>query len=117
LSVTRRPAGERMVNEASIIYFQQGKDNVIHKVPLPDGYNTWAAGLKKGETVLWVAEKGALRQYDFADPLKIEETRYEGDESIEAPIPADVREALRGVLDAAETPKATPQKPATPAAD
>jgi hypothetical protein len=80
-SVTRRPSGERAVNEASIIYFQKGKDNLIHKVALPDGYNTWAAGWAKGSTALWVSEKGLLRKFDFTNPAKVEETRYEGDKT------------------------------------
>jgi hypothetical protein len=112
-SVSRRPIGERAVNEASILYFQQGKDNVVHKVTLPDGYNTWAAATKKGATELWISEKGRLRKYDFANPLKVEETLYEGDEAAAAPIPADVREAMRAVLDApdAQRPIQQPPKP------
>src|SRR6185295_20205846 len=79
LSVTRRSAGERIVNDGSVIYFPPGKDNVIHDLKLPDGHDTWAAGWAPGTTVLWITQKGLLRKIDFTNPAKVEETRYEAD--------------------------------------
>jgi hypothetical protein len=116
-SVTRRAAGSRVINEASIVYFQQGKDNVVHPVPLPDGHDTWAAATMKGATELWIAEAGTLRRYDFANPLQPVETRYEGGGIGEAPISKELRAALDPVLSkpAADTPIQKPSRP--PAAE
>ena len=53
--------------------------------------------------MLWVSQKGLLRKVDFTEPAKVGETRYAADEADDAPIPADVREALsaaRAVPDA-----------------
>jgi len=88
-SVTRRAQGARIINEASLIHFQQGKDNAITKVELPDGYGTWAAALEPGTTKLYVAQKRkmqqrwgrqregyTLRSYDFTDPAKIQERTF-----------------------------------------
>lgn len=114
-SVTRHAAGERAVNEGSIVHFPKGKDNIIHKVALPDGYQTWAAAWVKGTTVMWVTQKGLLRKFDFTNPAKIVETRYEGDKAADASIPADVREAMRAVLADPDAPKQI-QEPPNPAA-
>ncbi len=115
-SVTRRSQGQRVINEASIIYFQQGKDNAVTKVELPDGYYTWVAATKKGATDLWVSEKGLLRRFDFADPAAIKETRYKADEAAGAPIPAELREAMRIALSVPGAP-AQIEQPKAPAAD
>ncbi len=73
--------------------------------------------------MMWVQQKGLLRKLDFSKIAEVEETRYEGDEAAEAPIPADVREAVRAALAVPEVtthiekplpPAATPP-PATPA--
>ena len=42
--VSRRPEGDRIVNEANIVWFPPGKENVSTKVPLPDSFDTWVAG-------------------------------------------------------------------------
>ena len=105
LVVTRRAAGERIVNDGSVTYYPTGKDNISHDLKLPDGYDTWAAGWGPGTTVLWVTQKGLLRKIDFTDPAKVEETRYEGDKAADAPIPPDIREALRTALDVPDAPK------------
>jgi hypothetical protein len=117
LGVTRRPAGHRIINDGSVIYFPTGKDNVIHDLKLPDGYDTWAAGLAPGTTVLWVAQKGLLRKIDFTNPAKIGETSYEADAAATAPIPPDIREALRAALDVPDAPEQEqePLRPAAPA--
>ncbi len=117
LSVSRRPAGQRIVNEASLIYFQQGKDNAITKVELPDAYNTWAAAVEPGIPVLWLKQKDLVRRYDFTDPAAIKETRYEGTQSAEAPIPARVLEAMKPIFNTPQAPaqQQNSQSPAAPA--
>ena len=65
-NVTRRPEGDRIVNEANIVWFQSGKENVLTNVPLPDNYDTWVAGWAPKSTILWVSQKGLLESYDRA---------------------------------------------------
>lgn len=115
-SVTRRAVGDRAVNEANLIYFQQGQDNVVHNVPLPDGHDTWAAATTKGATDLWIAEAGTLRKYDFANPRQPAETRFDGDQRDNAPIPSELRAALNAVLSREAGPSPPPNQPAAPAA-
>ncbi|MHB9081088.1 MAG: M56 family metallopeptidase [Pirellulaceae bacterium] len=129
LVVTRRPLGERIVNEAAIRFAQPEPEAARppgpYKIELPDGYDTWAAAWVRGGTVMWVQQKGLLRKLDFSKIANVEETRYEGDEADDAPIPADVRESIRAALAVPDAPKqiekplppaATPP-PATPAQD
>ena len=106
-----------MASKGSLIYFPPGKDNIIHPLELPDGHGTWAAGWMKDTAVLWVAQKGLLRSFDFSDPASVKETRYQGGEVATAPIPADVRGALSDALAAPAAPKQVhkPLRPATPA--
>lgn len=110
-SVTRRSLGARIINEASFIYFQQGKENAITKVELPDGYNIWAAAQEPGTTVLWIKQKDLVRRYDFADPANIKETRHDG------PVPDRILEAMQSILaapDESSAPKDNPPPAATP---
>ncbi|MBL8814459.1 MAG: hypothetical protein JNL58_00405 [Planctomyces sp.] len=93
--VSRRPAGGRAINQADIVWYPPGKENVITNVTLPDGYDTWAACWSPNTTLLWVTQQGLLRSYDFADPSMVRETRYEGPQIQTAPIPSDVRYMLR----------------------
>ena len=106
--VTRRPDGERLINEADIIWYPPGKDHVPATVSLPNGYDTWAAGWAPGTTVLWVSQKELLRSYDFTDPAAVKEMRYEGEHAANAPIPAEVREALRVALETSDVPPEQP---------
>lgn len=111
-SVTRRPQGSRIINEASVIHFQQGKDNAITKVELPGGYNTWAAAMEPGTSVLWIKQKDLTRRYDFTDPAQIKETRHDGE------VPARVLEAMKPILTTPEespAPNDNPPPAATPA--
>ncbi len=119
LSVTRRPLASTVVNEASIIYFQQGKENFVSQVSLPSGYDTWAAAMKKDAKELWVAEAGMLRRYDFTNPLQPLETRYEASGISNAPIPDELRVALdpflsKSVSDAPKLKQAAPPPAAAP---
>ncbi|MFO1001610.1 MAG: M56 family metallopeptidase [Planctomycetaceae bacterium] len=115
--VSRRPIGETLVNEADLIWYPPGKDNVPTKVSLPNGYDTWAAGWLPGTTILWVSQTGLLRSYDFTDNAAVKETRYEGDQIVTAPIPAALDAALRAAIVATENGKEQPRRPVgTPAA-
>ena len=40
------------------------------------------------------------------NPAKVVETRYEADKAADAPIPPDIREALRAALDVPDAPEA-----------
>ncbi|MCA9189841.1 MAG: M56 family metallopeptidase [Pirellulaceae bacterium] len=102
LSVTRRPLGEQAVNEASLIYFRQGQNNLVHHITLPSGHQTWAAVHLKGTTEMWLGEEGLFRRFDFRDPVKVVETRFEGDRLNDSAIPTLVREAVIKVLSQAE---------------
>jgi len=96
LAVVRRGDGDRIVNEAHISLSSPGD---FYELVLPDGYDTWAASWVKGGSVLWVQQAGLLRKIDFTDLAKVEETRFEADQEVEdAPMPADIREALRAAL-------------------
>lgn len=82
LVVTRRPVGERVVNEAHLSFSPTDTTKPprkSHPVPLPDDYDSWIAAWMRGGTVLWVAQKGAdkkesLRRYDFTNPESVTET-------------------------------------------
>lgn len=98
--VTRRPIGERIVNEASITWYPDGQDSKSHKVPLPDGYDSWAAAWSPGSTVLWVQQKSGTYSYDFSDPGEVKESAVEPEK-----VPGTIRAAFPAVL-------ATPEAPA-----
>lgn len=98
LVVTRRPDGERIVNEARIQFFSQdltkpppGKS---YELKLADGYGTWAAAWVRGETVLWLLQKGTVRSYDFSDPTQVKEMVVE-----EGKAPKAILDALRGAVE------------------
>lgn len=114
--VTRRPIGETLMNEADLIWYPPGQDNVPTKVSLPNGYDTWAAGWLPGTTILWVSQAGLLRSYDFTDNAAVKETRYEGDLIATAPIPAALNVALRTAIVATENGKEQPRRPVGPPA-
>lgn len=113
--VTRRPDGERIVNESHLVLSAPGKR---HQITLPDGYGTWAAGWVRGDTTMWITQKGLVRKLDFSDLEKLVETRYEADKIADAPIPPDIREALRAALTVPDAPKQLQkpldEKPAAP---
>jgi hypothetical protein len=98
VSVSRRLERGRVSNQASIICCEEGKDDVVHEVPLPDGTGTWVAAMMKGATEMWIGEYCTLRRYDFSDPRRPVETRYRGVELAGAPIAAALRAELEPVL-------------------
>jgi beta-lactamase regulating signal transducer with metallopeptidase domain len=116
LVVTRRPVGDRVVNEGSVTYYPQGADNISHDLKLPDGDDTWVAVWAPSSTVFWLQQEGMLRKIDFSNPAKVVEVRYESDKAGAAPVPSDIREALRAepIVPAASKPASrTGAPPAT----
>lgn len=111
LVVTRRPIGERIVNEAHLVFAPPAGTipGQPQEIKLPDGYDTWAASWVRGTTLMWVQQKGLLRRIDFSNYATAEESRYEADKAAAAPIPADIREALRAALDVPDAPKQGPE--------
>ncbi len=116
LVITRRPDGDRRVNEADIMFFSRdpkveppGKP---HEIKLPDGYHTWAIAWERRSTVLWVAEKGILRSYDFATPALVKETRIEPASltNVPEPVREGLRPAFEGGSNASAQPAATPAR-------
>jgi hypothetical protein len=111
LVVSRRPVGERLVNEASIAFFsadpKKPAPGEAHAIQLPDGYGTWAAAWMRGGTVLWVGQKGEIHSYDFSKPAQVKE------KALQDPahdVPAPIVEALRAAFDVPAAPKQTPKK-------
>lgn len=50
-----------------------------------------------------------LRSYNFTDPEAVKDMRYEGEQAANAPIPAEVREALRVALEKSDVPAQLPK--------
>jgi hypothetical protein len=65
---------------------------------VPEGDGTWAAAWVRGETVLWLKQKGLLRKIDFTNPSKVEETRFDAGNDANAPISQAIREALNAAF-------------------
>ena len=104
LDVTRRPVGERIVNEAALSF--GASDPAIPsrgeplEIDLPDGYDTWTAAWVRGTNLLWLGQSsGRLLRYDVTDPasVKIDLIKVAGAEEAE-PIPPEIRETLQEVL-------------------
>lgn len=112
--MSRRSVVERIVNEAYLWFYALEKH---YDIALPDGYDIWAAGWARDVTVMWVRQKGRLRRIEFTNRENVEETIYEGDKEASAPIPANIREAVRAALDAPAAPKQVqePLQPVRPA--
>ena len=118
LVIVRKLDGKRYVNEANIRFFSRdprveppGKP---HEIKLPDGLLTWAIAWERDSTVLWVAEKGVLRSYDFATPAQVKETRIEPAGITNVPEP--LREALRPAIEGGSNNRAKPRRAPAPAA-
>jgi hypothetical protein len=58
-AVSRRPDGERIVNEAHLSYSPpvETKPAPHYDIKLPDGYASWAAAWIRDTTVLWISQK------------------------------------------------------------
>jgi hypothetical protein len=108
--VTRRPIGKRIVNEASIAWYPKGQDSKSHDVPLPAGYDSWAAAWSPDTTVLWVQHASGLRRYDFSNPQEVKEEALDADK-----LPAVIRAALPATFANPEKPDAPKPPPAASA--
>jgi beta-lactamase regulating signal transducer with metallopeptidase domain len=114
LIVSRRPADDRIVNEARIQFFSvdpaKPAPGEPHEIKLPDGYDTWAAAWVRGTTVLWVLQKGSVRSYDFTNSAQVKETTLEEPANLDK-VPKPILDALRAALD---VPKPAPVAPKQP---
>ncbi len=91
LEVTRRPVGERLVNEAHISLSAASKQ---YEIKLPNGYDTWVAAWVRGGSVLWVRQKDGVRRYDFTNPAQLTEEAADPGR-----LPKEIREAIGAALD------------------
>ena len=113
LVVTRKRIGDRVVNEADLTWYPQGKDAVLNPISLPDGYDSWAAGWLPDTAVLWVATRESLCRYDCADPASIQAMTFEGEQQRAAPIPNQLRIDLNRVITGSENPRPAITPPAS----
>jgi hypothetical protein len=116
LVVSRRPIGERIVNEASMQFYAPDTGKSLpgvepYPLKLADGYDTWAAGWVRGEKVLWVFEKGAVRSYDITNPAQVKEASFGAAELEKVPKP--ILDAMRAAI---EVPPAAAPDVGPPAA-
>jgi hypothetical protein len=111
LVVTRRAVGERIVNEALII-FSPPEETIpqAHEIKLPDGNNTWAIAWEPGATVLWLQQKGAVRSYDFTNQPQVKETQFTEPAHLDK-VPKPILDALRAALDEPAVPKPSSAAP------
>lgn len=98
LVVSRRPDGERIVNEASIQFYSADPTKPAPSEPveikLPDGNDTWSAGWLRGGNVLWVSQRGSIHSYDFTDPANVQKAILQQPADLEK-VPKAIRDALR----------------------
>ena len=107
LPVSRRPDGERIVNEASISFFSPDESKLRgrqYDVKFPDGYDTWAVGWVRGGTTLWLQERGGTRSFDITDPAAVKQEPANPEN-----VPKPILDALRAALD---VPRPVPAAPA-----
>lgn len=101
LVVTRRPDGERIVNEAHLVFAGADATKPAPRerlpIPLADGYDSWAAAWMRGGTVLWVVQDKSLRSFDFTDPAAVKETPIESRQA-GANVPQAILDALADLL-------------------
>lgn len=106
LVVVQKHEGDRRVNEATIQFYSAGPNEALGKpqtIQLPDGEQTWAAAWERNSTVLWVAQAGLLRKYDFTNPADVQETRIEATRI--AGLPESIQAVLKGAPVGLDTPK------------
>jgi len=116
LIVTRRPDGDRIVNEGRIQFFASDPKAEAAKpveLKLPDGYNTWAAAWERGGTVLWVMKNGEIHGYDFSNPALVKEMVLDEKAKSKQP-PKPILDALHRAIAPAEAPAAPPAATAAP---
>lgn len=118
LIVTRRPKGERIVNEGRIQFFSADpKAEPLGKsvdLKLPDGYDTWAASWERGTTVLWVMKGGKLHRYDFTNPAEVKESGGDDGANPETTPPKAILDALHAAIAPPAAPAGRPAATAAP---
>jgi hypothetical protein len=118
LIVTRRPEGDRIVNEGRIQFFSADPNAEPPGKPvdlkLPDGYDTWAASWERGATVLWVMKGGKFHRYDFTNPAQVKETVADDGANAEAAPPKAILDALRAAIAPPAAPAGRPAATAAP---
>ena len=93
LAVTRRPDGERIVNEASL-QFSSTEVGKPWEVKLADGYDTWSAAWVRNSGILWVRQQGSIRQFDYSNPQQVKETKLDEAAAVDQ-LPKAILDALR----------------------
>ena len=107
-----------LINEGRIEFLKPGADpdaaSDTFSFTLPDANEKYALGWLPGTPELWVAEKGLLRRYEFADPVSIKETKLRTkDVSL---LPEALRAGLLPVLSTVEKESPAPSSPKEPSA-
>jgi hypothetical protein len=102
LVIWRRPVGDRIANEATIQISPPEEtkqpSGKPYKVPLPDGYGTWAAAWARGSNVLWVMQRWGIWSYDFSNPAEVKETHIEHAAAADK-VPKPILDALHSAVD------------------
>jgi beta-lactamase regulating signal transducer with metallopeptidase domain len=115
LSVTRRPAGERIVNEASIRFYSDDPAKPApaepYEIKLPNGYDTWVAAWMRGGGVLWIRDKSGIRAVDFSNPAKVQEKSLEAPQDLER-IPPPILDTFHAASDRLDVAPRTQSPPA-----
>ncbi len=105
-----------LINEGRIEFLKPGANpdaaSDTFSFTLPDANEKYALGWLPGTPELWVAEKGLLRRYEFADPTSIKETKLRtNDVSL---LPEALRAKFLPVLGIEEKGPVPPKSPHPP---
>lgn len=95
LHVEQSRNGDRHINKATIRFFSEPKP-APYTIMLPDGRLTFAIAWDRDAGVLWIAQSGLLRSYDFTNPAEVKEMRF-APGSIDT-IPERFRDGLQSLL-------------------
>ena len=109
LAISRRPNGDRIVNEAKIQFSSSDASKPApgeYEVKLPDGYGTWSAAWVRDTTKVWVTQNGIVRSYDFSNPSEVKVSFYQQPRNFV--IPEKILEALRTALGVPAENKVSP---------
>jgi hypothetical protein len=113
--VSQVTTSEKRTNAARIAFLSPdpkvASPHKPYEIALPDGIGTYGIVWRPGAGELWVAQKGLVRKYNFTDPDRVNETRFEPGTSADVPEP--LRDALRKVFAVPGAPgpaTATPKK-------
>jgi hypothetical protein len=116
LVVSRRPDGERIVNEAEIRFYSADGKQPLPGPPfplkLPDGYGTWSVAWIRGAKVFWLSDRGHIHRYDFTDPTKVKEAAHDEPEKLKQ-VPEAIKKALNAALEPEDKAPPAAGPPAT----